>query len=275
VTLVEAAMAYFEEKLTNDPDEPTLDMWLVDQALGMTSGYVLDFSDATFNDFVRRKFGIDATAPTYTVDGVSKAKRLRRLLRSLVPGAQAEMLRAFWAEQQKLTNNGMHSDLEPKVEADFLAMVAQLEGGDQRIDLEIVEKFSDDPTLSELVEAIQREIQANAPHAALDRLHTYAMKKFADLLARDGVEASQNEALHARVGRYVNNLRRAGQIGDYSAQIAKSATQIFEQFNHVRNNQSLAHDNQMLSVAEGKYVFETVLSLLRFIKAMDEAKFGR
>jgi len=100
------------------------------------------------------------------------------------------------------------------------------------------------------------------------------MKKFAELLAREGQDVGNGDALHARVSRYVNILRHSGRIGDYSAQIAKSATQIFEQFNHVRNKQSLAHDNQILTMAEGKYVFETVLSLLRFIKSLDEAKFG-
>ena len=38
---------------------------------------------------------------------------------------------------------------------------------------------------------------------------------------------------------------------------------------------ALAHDNQLLGRAEGRYVFEAILSLLRFIKALDEAKFGR
>lgn len=267
-------MGYFEDQLSNEPTEPTLDMWLVDQALGMTHGYVLDFSDRTFNDFVRRKFGIDATAPTYTVDGTSKAKRLRALLRSLVPGAQAEMLRVFWNYRQQETDLDLRSRLEPKVEADFLAMIEKLEGSHHQIDLKIVEKFRDDPTLGELIEAIQRDIQANKPHAALDRLHTYAMKKFADLLERDGVEFNHNDALHARAGRYINCLRQSGQIGEYSAKIAKSVVQVMEQFNHVRNHQSLAHDNEMLSLAEGRYVFETVLSLLRFIKSLDEAKFG-
>ncbi len=267
--------SYFADQLTNDPDEPTLDMWLVDQALGMTGGYVLNFGDRTFDDFIKRKFGIDARAPTYTVDGDSKAKRLRALLRSLVPGAQAEVLRAFWAHRQGVTNNGMHSDLEERVEVAFLAMVARLEGSEQPIDLEIVEAFTDDPTLAELIEAIQRDIQASKPNAALDRLHTYSMKKFADLLERDGITVGHNDALHARAGRYINGLRQAGQIGEYSAQIAKSAVQVCENFNQVRNKQSLAHDNTILGIAEGRYVFETVLSLLRFIRALDEAKFGR
>ncbi|MBJ7415895.1 MAG: hypothetical protein JHC88_10670 [Niveispirillum sp.] len=265
-------MGYFQEQLFNEPTEPSLDMWLVDQALEMTDGYVLDFSDKTFNDFVRRRFGIDATAPIYSVNGSSKAKRLRALLRSVVPGAQAEILRVFWDYRQQ---RGARKSLEPQVQTDFLTMIERLEGADPQIDLTIVEKFSDDVTLGELVQAIQRDIQANKPHAALDRLHTYAMKKFADLLDRDGIEFDHNDPLHSRAGRYINNLRQTSKIGEYSAKIAKSAVQIMEQFNHVRNNQSLAHDNEMLSLAEGRYVFETVLSLLRFVKALDEAKFGR
>jgi hypothetical protein len=102
----------------------------------------------------------------------------------------------------------------------------------------------------------------------------YTMKKFAELLRADGIEVNHKDSLHGRAGRYINTLRRAGQIGEISDQIAKSATQIFERFNDVRNNSSLAHDNQLLGRAEGRYVFETILSLLRFIKALDEAKFG-
>jgi len=267
-------MSYFSDDRRFDPDKPELDMWLVDQSLGMTEGYVLNFSDRTFDDFIKRKFGIDPRAPMYTIDGTSKAKRLRALLRALVPGAQAEVLRALWAHRQKYTNDGMHSNLEPEVEAAFLEMVSRLEGTDQPIDLEIVEAFSDDTTLAELIEAIQREIQANKPNAALDRLHTYSMKKFADLLERDGETIDHNDPLHSRAGRYINTLRRSGQLGEYSQKIAKSAVQVMEQFNFIRNKQSLAHDNTILGVAEGRYVFETVLSLLRFIKALDEQKFG-
>ncbi|WP_333611671.1 abortive infection family protein [Brevundimonas bullata] len=266
-------MSYFQGGQSDVSPEPELDMWLVDEVLGMTQGYVLDFSDKTFNDFVRRTFGIDVTAPIYTVDGTSKAKRMRAFLRALVPGAQAEVLRKFWAYRQR--SSTASPPLEPRVESAFFEMVARLEGSSQPIDLGVVEKFNQDETLSELVDAIEREIQANSPHAALDRLHTYTMKKFAELLRADGIEVSQKDSLHGRAGRYINSLRRTGQIGEISDQIAKSATQIFERFNDVRNNSSLAHDNELLGRAEGRYVFEAILSLLRFIKALDEAKFGR
>lgn len=268
-------MVNWFEQVKSSSDEAELDMWLVDQAFDMTQGYVLDFSDATFNDFIRRKFQVDVTAPMYKTEGTSKAKRLRAFLRALIPGAQADVLEALWDYRQSIVARNYPDSLEPHTRLAFLEMIDRLRGVNQTINLEIVEKFSNDPTLSELVDAIQRDIQASAPHAALDRLHTYAMKKFADLLSKRGTPTSENEALHARAGRYINGLNQAGQIGDYSAKIAKSAVSIFEQFNQVRNKQSLAHDNQLLAAAEGQYVFETVLSLLRFIKTLEGSDFGR
>ncbi|BBC78704.1 hypothetical protein AcetOrient_orf00516 [Acetobacter orientalis] len=250
-------------------------MRLVNDVLIMHQGYVLDFSDASFNDFISSKFGIDATAPAYTVEGTSKAKRLRVLLRTLVPGAQAEVLRAFWEYRQQRRGMIQSIKLEPQVATDFLEMLSQLEASSLPFECDPLEAFSDDPTLVTLVEAIKRDIQANAPQAALDRLHTYCAKKFTDLLQREGETVDEKEALHARAGRYINNLRQRGEIGIYSAKIAKAAVNVMEQFNQVRNNQSLAHDNTILSVAEGRYVYETVTSLLRFIKTLDDGKFGR
>jgi len=268
-------MSYFADKLINKPEEPVLDMSLVDAALIMHQGYVLDFSDASFDDFVRRKFGIDASAPAYTVDGTSKAKRLRALLRTLVPGAQAEVLRAFWEYRQQRRGMVQSIKLEPQVTTDFLAMLSRLEASSPPIGSDPLEAFSDEPTLLTLIEAIQREIQANAPHAALDRLHTYTVKKFTDLLEREGETAGEKETVQSRASRYISKLRQKGEIGEYSAKIAKAAVQVMEQFNYVRNNQSFAHDNTILGVAEGRYVFETVISLLRFIKTLDKGKFGR
>jgi hypothetical protein len=61
----------------------------------MNAGYVLDFSDRTFDEFISREIDVDATAPRYSADGRSKAKRLRRILHSLTGGQQAKLLRAF------------------------------------------------------------------------------------------------------------------------------------------------------------------------------------
>ncbi|MGH1558213.1 abortive infection family protein [Caulobacter segnis] len=101
------------------------------------------------------------------------------------------------------------------------------------------------------------------------------MKKFAAPCAAAGLEVVERETLQGRAGRYINALRQNGGLDEISHKIAKSTVQIFEQFNHVRNNSSLAHDNDLLKRAEGQYVLETVLSLLRFVRALDEKAFGR
>lgn len=70
-------------------------MKVVERVLDMQGGYVLDMNNAAFDAFIAREVGIDATAPRYSVDGISKAKRLRRILPSLSPEMQAKLLKAF------------------------------------------------------------------------------------------------------------------------------------------------------------------------------------
>ena len=51
----------------------------LEQFLGMSEGYVLDFSDRTFGDFVFEAAGKDIHSENYTTEGTSKAKKLRAL----------------------------------------------------------------------------------------------------------------------------------------------------------------------------------------------------
>lgn len=55
------------------------EMPLFESLFGMSSGYVLDFSDRTFNNFIQNSVGIDITQAKFIVNGgTSKAKRLRQ-----------------------------------------------------------------------------------------------------------------------------------------------------------------------------------------------------
>lgn len=51
----------------------------LERLLGMSSGYVLNFSDRTFAEFVFEAVGIDIHDEKYTAEGTSKAKKLRAL----------------------------------------------------------------------------------------------------------------------------------------------------------------------------------------------------
>ncbi|NLG01433.1 MAG: abortive infection family protein [Lentisphaerae bacterium] len=51
----------------------------LEEFLGMSSGYVLTFSDRTLGEFVFETIGVDIHSERYTTDGTSKAKKLRVL----------------------------------------------------------------------------------------------------------------------------------------------------------------------------------------------------
>jgi hypothetical protein len=72
----------------------SLDLRLVETVLEMESGYVLDFTDRTFAEFFD-DLDVDINDSRYSEDGTSKAKRLRRFLRSAEPALAGRALGAL------------------------------------------------------------------------------------------------------------------------------------------------------------------------------------
>jgi hypothetical protein len=52
-------------------------------------------------------------------------------------------------------------------------------------------------------------------------------------------------------------------------QILRSTIKTLEEFNHVRNSQSLAHDNQVLNHDEALLIFRHVTASLRFVRDLE------
>ena len=87
------------------------DKRVLEEFLGMGSGYVLNFSDRTFGDFVHEAVDIEINSDDYTIYGTSKAKKLRafwevesdyiigRLLNALIE--EAEDRARDWTEEDK------------------------------------------------------------------------------------------------------------------------------------------------------------------------------
>lgn len=73
-----------------------IELKVVDELFGMSSGYVLDFTNGTFADFFRREVGIDIYDNAYGIYGGSKGKHLRAFLTIGQPRAIARALSALW-----------------------------------------------------------------------------------------------------------------------------------------------------------------------------------
>lgn len=244
----------------------------LEHALNMGSGYVLNFSDRTFNDFFYETVSIDPHDQTQLFNGrgTSKANRLRSFIERAPLTLVAKMLREMWEYRDAMEFPPSAQD-EEKLRETYFSIVARIEDCADSIDTSAIETFEPNETLEELVASIRRDLDANKPHAALDRLHTYCMKRFASLVRKHGGgECGKDDPLHARVAKYVKILREQQNLNPISERIVKSSISVFEAMNPVRNDQSFAHDNpDLVQMEEARFVFDSVTAFLRFTKAID------
>lgn len=78
-----------------------------EEMFGMSSGYVLDFSDRTYSDFFREVVNKDIYSEKYSSNGHSKAKRLRSfwdIESDMIVGKLLEQMLAVWAYNQSDKN---------------------------------------------------------------------------------------------------------------------------------------------------------------------------
>lgn len=243
-----------------------------EKALNMESGYVLDFSDGTFNDFFYETLNIDPEVEGRYFNGrvTSKAKRIRSFIERAPASLVAKLLRALWDHREAI-EFAERGAVEEALKSSYFTTVGRFEGVGDDIDSSAFEPFEISETLDELIASIRRDLDANKPHAALDRLHTYCMKRFASLVRKHGGgECGHDDPLHSRVGRYVKHLSAQRNLTQMSARIIKSSISVFEALNELRNNKSLAHDNpHLVDPDEARFIFDSVTAILRFIKSVD------
>jgi hypothetical protein len=239
---------------------------LLEKLLGMSSGYVLHFSDRTFAEFFADTLGIDIDDDRFSRSGTSKAKRLR----------------AFWATEENHVVGkalaAMIDMIEPSpgdeemvnLKAKCSAVADRLLGGVAVDDIAALDVNSEERTFRLLAAAVRRDIDDGNPEAALDRLHTYVVKYIRQICGGRGIDISEAKPLHALMGEYIKALRAAGQVeSDITDRILKNSIAVFEAFNFVRNRHSLAHDNDLLGRAESLLIVSHIVSTIRFLQSVE------
>lgn len=245
----------------------------IEDAFDMSGGYVLDFSDRTFSEFFADEFKIEIYTDQYRFNGTSKAKHMRAFIEVENEYLVSRVLRRFWDYRSSIPRYADSAD-NTLIQKRFFELLTRLEGAAAVPRTDAIDCFTRDETLEELVGAIERDIAANKPAAVLDRLHTYCMKKFGHLLDQHSVAWERAEPLNSRAGKYVKAFEKDYPLREISKQIIKNAIGVFDKFNYVRNNDSLAHDNELPDHAEARFIFDSITAILRFIKAVEANKFG-
>lgn len=241
-----------------------IDKRRIERLLQMEGGYVLDFTNRTFADFVTDSIGRNIYDSRYGA------------------GSKANQLRAFWKVEEnplvgKLLGDLLNYGLEIvaiKPNAPDLPEVRKtiekLKQAGPVVELNALAAISDDKDFEVVSKAVRAAIDSNQLESGLDRLHTFTTKYIRSLCARRGVVVTRDKPLHSLLGEYIKRLKEKGHIeSEMTTRILKTSISTLEAFNDVRNNQSLAHDNPILNYEEALLIFNHVASSIRFVRSIE------
>ena len=123
-----------------------------------------------------------------------------------------------------------------------------------------------------LARQVRSAIEEGSPELGLDRLHTFALKYIRTAYELHFARvASRNATANSLLGEIANHLRATGVIKSKMAtEIFKSSARVLEEFNYVRNNQTLAHDNpDIITRGEAYFIHQSVAASIRFLKIFE------
>lgn len=238
-----------------------------EKLFGMSSGYVLDFSNRTFEEFI-----IDVTG-----------KNIFDQKYDYASGSKANRLRAFWSDEPnyivaKLLAELLKNVVEDGVDDSMSQVLENCKRTVKRLsesapvpDIESLTPISSEKSFSALAKAVKESIEKNEPETGLDRLHTFIVKYLRTLCEKHGIEATRTKPLHSLMGEYIKYLKEVGMVkSQMSERILKSSISTLEAFNYVRNEQSYAHDNEVLGYDESLLIFNQICSIVRFIGSIEK-----
>lgn len=250
----------------------------LERVFEMGDGYVLDFSNRTFEDFFIESLGIEIYDDKYLNEySGSKANRLREFWKKennfLVGKCIIDLLEYRKAVDSRRIHND-ESVTEEDVEACYkIGIRLRDEIGVAEVDA--IQPIEDTRDYKLLADSIKDYIRKNQPEAGLDRLHTYIFRYIRTLCDRHGIEHEKKESLNAIFGKYVKWLEKVDKIdSEITVKILKYSISILDAFNHVRNNRSFAHANEsIITYSESILIFNNINSLIKFIQEL-EGEFG-
>ena len=239
----------------------------------MGGGFVCDFSNRTFAEFVVDATGIDIRHQKYEANGTSKANRLRTFWQLEDNRVVAKLLDEMFNYDETgwvQPNSASPADKEALL-AKGREIIERLKGGSTIEDIDALDSEGADPIATALARAIQESVEKGRPEEALDRLHTWLTRWVRKLCLGHSLPCDKKTPLHALFGSYVRFLRESGLVESKATlKILGSSIQVLDRLNPVRNDQSLAHDNELLDRNEATLIFRHISSSVKFIQALEE-----
>jgi hypothetical protein len=141
--------------------------------------------------------------------------------------------------------------------------------------IDSLEPNQDDENFDLLAKQVRSAIENGTPEAGLDRLHTFVLKYIRTIYERHfGRVPNRMSTANSLLGEFANDLRQKGVIQSKMAtEILKYSARVLDEFNYVRNNQTLAHDNpELIKKEEAQFIYQSVAASVRFLRSFEENK---
>ena len=258
---------------------PSAQRKVFDRIFHSGGGNVLDFSNRTMEEWFEENFDIDIFQKRFQIEGHSKGNTLRGFVAVAEPRLVAKVLRALWHYRCSPDRDSAlqrYTETDPTREARLKAWLDQFTSeldNAPSLNLEdALPDFSRDTTLRKLRTSIAADLVAGNPDVALDRVHTYCVKRFRALLRSREKNFGDRKPLHALFGAYGEALRDEGRISAFVLPMLRVQYKLFEGLNNARNQRSFAHDNELLAVSEAQFIVDSVLASLAFIERLETAR---
>ena len=244
----------------------------LERMLEMEGGYVLDFSNRTFHNFIYDSTKFNIEEERFYVDGESKARRLRafwNLESNYNVGLLIEKLLEYWLVQVNMGDRRI-DDLSERLHKECTKIAERLKADTIVTEIEVIKEVGDDRDFDLLAKSIRESINNNEPEVALDRLHTYVTKFIRQLCDNHNIEIKKDESLNAIFGKYVKFIVANEKIeSQMTERILRYSIHVIESFNDIRNNKSFAHDNPILNYSESVLIFNNVTNSIKFIESVE------
>lgn len=247
----------------------------LEKLFNMDSGYVLNFSNRTIQNFILEYTGKDIFDEKYVYGSGSKAYRLRAFWNkepAPIVGKLITGLLEYW-KTDKQTQGIVISSTEQSLYDECLKIADKLKHESIAGNIDVLQTNSYDRNFQLLSKSIRESIEKNDHELAVDRLHTFVVRYIRELCKKYSVSFDNDTPLHSLFGGYIKHLQKYNIIeSEMTERILKSSISVLEAFNDVRNNKSLAHDNQILNHKESTLILNDIINIIQFIEAVESSE---
>ncbi len=243
----------------------------LEKLFGMESGYVLQFSNASFARFIGDVCNINIYDGEGYEEYASKANKLRQIWNKENDLIVGNLLNALLDEyvDYKQRIDEYHPCDEHDVN-EMRRVANRLLGNSIKLDMPVQEE-----TLKTLQEDINNALSRNQPTLVLDRLHTFSIKYLRKVCKDYGITVIDNKGnnlpLHSLAGMLRKHYEKNHVFdSDFVPLAIRNNISLFDKFNAIRNKRSYAHANVVLNNIESEFVVKTMINTISFIDAIED-----